>query len=573
MLVSCCFLSQVVNVVRASPVLGDQGVQIASNSIQVNVTGCDGNTASSPPQSTKAPPATSTPVNQNTSNSQLPVTTPSPAPNQDIITPSNPLKDLFGLLPFWLNQILGPPPSSPSPINTYDPTVSPPYYPPAALVYPPGTPNYSPVYPPSTPYYSPVYPPGTPYYSPIYPPTTPVYPPSTPVLPPAPYPPVQGPVVYQYQYEYDTGAPTTTGRRRLKWQQRRRLLSLPPQSLIPTTQQEETQVALQQHTITAHSGSDHDVEANSMLANNSSHSARMLLAAPSSLRQLLTISGVQTIQPVSYRWNVSMQLSPTSLYVPVTGSASSQYVVKYTRLPAVKLSTQVQGSVTVNNGMGSSSLKLAQVQVQLLKSNGAVFTLAVANCPVTDARSITVPAKGSVRCSFSATYAGGPSGSIVATAVGANGQVVSSKTTGFKVQNPRQVMYGACAIISDTFQSKFDHPEVLAPTSAPSSGSKAPDVGKGQLLCRSASYVYTSKVGPLAGASCKTFKVCLCTNTQEHVCFQCCFRMSSYVYCCHILSLRLYYGITDNANCGLTAAHPPCCCCYHRWSTLHAQRQ
>jgi hypothetical protein len=217
-------------------------------------------------------------------------------------------------------------------------------------------------------------------------------------------------------------------------------------------------------------------------------------------------------KPVAYDWQPKVAASPKSVVVQRGASAAVQYNVTFTRSQRAA-GHLLTGSVRIANP-AAAPMALAKVTVEVPRPAGAAAAWVRASCPV-DAKGALLPiaAKGGVTCGFTLPYASAvPLGTVVARAVGVAGSEHSSGAVPFTTARAARQVLGACALASDTFaRPEASQPLLLAPAALnakPASGSKAPELPGGQLLCGTQAFSYTARIGPIPSAMrCGSFKV------------------------------------------------------------------
>ncbi|KIZ05878.1 hypothetical protein MNEG_2085 [Monoraphidium neglectum] len=226
----------------------------------------------------------------------------------------------------------------------------------------------------------------------------------------------------------------------------------------------------------------------------------------------IAILGLQVAKPVAYDWQPKVAASPKSVVVQRGASAAVQYNVTFTRSQRAA-GHLLTGSVRIANP-AAAPMALAKVTVEVPRPAGAAAAWVRASCPV-DAKGALLPiaAKGGVTCGFTLPYASAvPLGTVVARAVGVAGSEHSSGAVPFTTARAARQVLGACALASDTFaRPEASQPLLLAPAALnakPASGSKAPELPGGQLLCGTQAFSYTARIGPIPSAMrCGSFKV------------------------------------------------------------------
>jgi hypothetical protein len=221
--------------------------------------------------------------------------------------------------------------------------------------------------------------------------------------------------------------------------------------------------------------------------------------------------GLSVSKPVAYDWAARVTVSPTAVSVPRGSSASVAYSVQYVRTPRAA-GYLLAGSLRIVNPT-SSPLPLTKVTVEVPRPAGAAAAWARPSCPLDDAGATKpVPARGNVSCAFSLPYVSAvAAATLVARVVAPGWPEVASAPAAFSTANAARQVLGACALASDTFERPdAANPTLLAPAAlnaAPLTGSKAPEMPGGKLLCASAAFAYSARIGPVSSTmACGDFK-------------------------------------------------------------------
>lgn len=234
---------------------------------------------------------------------------------------------------------------------------------------------------------------------------------------------------------------------------------------------------------------------------------------------------------MGFSWQPEVSVSPAEATVQAGQSTSLQYSVKVTRSELPRR-TIIRGSLLISNPT-ATALKLREVAVEAPSAGKPSWVYVTAACgqggtlaSLLSTPVVTVPSKGQVTCTFSASYPGAaPSnGVLFATAVTDAGKQLLSDGFAFtrpsaEVPAAQAVKIGECAVFSDTFLTSADSTALITPSQLPASGSKAPAAANvsmsgergGVLLCNNGTYTYTVEVAP--SHECGVFKV---THEDQH---------------------------------------------------------